>query len=50
MKRFRRSYDIGHCGDCGRTRLVTRIVFWLNGYTMLVCSECIKPYRKRILR
>lgn len=47
--RWRRRYQLGHCDDCGHTRRVTRIMFWLNGYTMQVCAECIRPYRDRIL-
>ena len=46
----RRRYTLGKCGDCGWTKRVTRITFWVNGYQMDVCATCIKPYRDRILR
>ena len=46
----RRKYCKGKCGDCGHFRNVTQITFWVNGHQMLVCSECIKPYRGRILK
>lgn len=46
----RRKYQPGTCQDCGHSRRVTRIKFWLNGYEMNVCAECIQPYRDRILR
>lgn len=44
-----RTYYKGRCEDCGCYRNVTRIKFWLNGYEMNVCSNCIRPYRKTIL-
>ena len=48
--RGRRKYAEGRCQDCGRYRRVTRIKFWVNGYEMLVCTDCIKPYRRVILK
>jgi hypothetical protein len=47
---MRRVYREGRCGDCGHIKRVTEIVFWVNGMRMLVCAECIKPYRYRILK
>ena len=47
---MKRKYSTGKCGDCGHTRNVTRIKFWLNGFEMLVCAVCIRPYRGRILK
>jgi hypothetical protein len=47
---MRRLYHSGRCADCGHERKVTRIVFWLNAYVMYVCKDCIKPYRKVILK
>lgn len=49
-KRIRRVYAPGRCDDCGWHRSVTRITFWLNGFQMNVCADCIKPYRKVILK
>lgn len=46
---MRRDYRIGRCEDCGRVRLTTAITFWLNGWRMRVCAECIRPYRGVIL-
>ena len=48
MTTARRRYTPDRCDDCGRFRPVTWITFWLNGYRMKVCGECIRPYRKRI--
>ena len=50
IKRFRRRYFSGTCQDCGRHKRVTWVTFWVNGYRMRVCAECIKPYRRVILR
>lgn len=50
-KRWRRVYREGQCEDCGWTKPVTLIMFWLTGpsFKMRVCKDCIKPYRRRIL-
>ena len=48
-RRWRRHYAPGRCGDCGRTRRVTMIWFWVNAYKMRVCADCIKPYRSVLL-
>lgn len=45
----RRKYYLGNCQDCGQYRRVTTVYFWVNGMRYVVCSECIKPYRKVIL-
>lgn len=50
LKRWRRVYRPGTCQDCGQHKRVTLIRFWVNDYRMRVCTECIKPYRDRILR
>ncbi len=50
MATKRRRYQTGHCDDCGNTRRVTRITFWLNAMKMWVCAQCITPYRSVILR
>lgn len=47
---MRRHYSEGRCGDCGWIKRVTRIIFWVNGYQMNACAECIKPYRGSILK
>lgn len=47
---MRRRYVEGRCQDCGWLKRVTRITFWVNGYQMNVCSECIKAYRRVILK
>jgi hypothetical protein len=49
MAKKRRIYRIGTCQDCGRKRNVTRIRFWVNAMPYVVCSDCIRPYRNRIL-
>lgn len=46
---MRRIYKLDNCDDCGWHKRVTPIRFWLNNYRMLVCAQCIRPYRKRIL-
>ena len=47
----RRKYHEGRCDDCSRRdKNVTRIIFWVNGYQMTVCADCIKPYRPVILK
>ena len=43
--KWRRKYRKGQCEDCGWTRNVTRITFWVNDMKYVVCAECIKPYR-----
>jgi hypothetical protein len=50
MSGARRKYERGKCGDCGWEKLVTTIEFWVNGYKMRACAECIKPYRDRIMK
>lgn len=47
---MRRHYFIGRCQDCGHTKRVTEVTFWVNGMKYRVCAECIKPYRERILK
>ena len=47
---MRRKYTIGKCQDCGWTKRVTTIIFWVNGMKYTVCALCIKPYRGRILK
>lgn len=48
--RIRRVYKPGVCQDCGWQKRVTTIIFWVNGMRYRVCAECIKPYRKVILK
>ena len=47
---MRRKYFKGRCQDCAHWRNVTRIIFWVNGMPYLVCADCIKPYRDRIMQ
>lgn len=47
--RVRRKYAKGTCQDCGRTRNVTTIYWWVNGNPYVVCAECIDAYRGSIL-
>ena len=48
---IRRKYIEGHrCGDCGRTRRTTIITWWVSGFQMRVCSDCIRAYRADILK
>jgi hypothetical protein len=47
---MRRRYTLGTCQDCGHTKRVTRITFWVNGMRYVVCSTCIRPYRGVILK
>ena len=50
MPKQRRKYEPHtRCEDCGRDRLTTVVFFWANSYRMRVCSDCIQPYRDRIL-
>lgn len=44
-RRRRRHYTLGYCQDCGHSKPVTTVTFWLGGMRYRVCSECIKPYR-----
>ena len=45
----RRVYKVARpCQDCGRSRPVTRIFFWVNGMPYLVCGECVRMYRRVI--
>lgn len=48
----RRKYhtDNGRCDDCGHAIPTTVIHFWGNNMRYVVCKDCIKPYRKRILK
>jgi hypothetical protein len=46
----RRKYFTGHCRDCGRVKRVTTAIFWTTGMQYDVCAECIKAYRKVILK
>jgi transcription elongation factor Elf1 len=48
-KRWRRKYYIGTCQDCGHTRSVTTVFFWVNKMRYVVCADCIKAYRTVIL-
>lgn len=48
-KRWRRQYAVGTCQDCGRTRRVTVVRFWVNYMRYVVCAECIQPYRPVLL-
>lgn len=48
--RRRRQYVQGRCEDCGRTKRVTTVIFWATGMRYDVCAECIKPYRRVILK
>ena len=50
MARRRRKYALGNCDDCGWRKRVTRVIFWVNGFTQNYCAECIKPYRGVILK
>lgn len=50
LKRWRRRYRPGTCQDCGRSRPVTVAIFWVNAYHMRLCGECIRPYRRQLLR
>lgn len=43
-------YDSAGCQDCGRRRPWTVITFWTTGYRYRVCGDCIRPYRRVILR
>lgn len=39
------------CQDCGRWGLnVTDATFWVNGYRMRLCRDCIRLYRKVLLK
>lgn len=49
MTRWRRRYRIGRCQDCGHTRRVTVVRFWVNYMRYVVCLECIEAYRGVIL-
>jgi hypothetical protein len=48
----RRQYRIGRrCQDCGRDwKPTTTITFWVNGLRYRVCGECIRAYRRVILK
>jgi hypothetical protein len=48
----RRRYTLTgrRCQDCGNYRPATTITFWASGYRYRVCSDCIRPYRRMILR
>jgi hypothetical protein len=46
----RRKYFNGKCADCGWQKRVTEIIFWATGMKYIVCAECLKPYRKAILK
>lgn len=48
--RKRRKYSEGRCQDCGWIKRTTEIIFWVNGMRYRVCAQCIKPYRKEILK
>jgi hypothetical protein len=48
--RLRRQYTLGRCQDCGRTKPVTVIIFWVNGMRYRVCGTCIRAYRGVILK
>lgn len=51
MIRWRRHYAPGHCDDCGWTKRVTRIIFWLNGAHVInaeridFCEPCDQAFR-----
>ena len=45
-----RTYLHWPCRDCGYTKRVTVIRFWINSYRMRVCAGSIKPSRDRILK
>lgn len=38
----------GVCQDCGHTKPVRTVHFWVNAMPYRVCKECEKPYRHRI--
>jgi hypothetical protein len=47
----RRIYETGRrCEDCGWEKPTTLAKWWVNGFTMRLCKDCIKPYRKQLLR
>lgn len=48
-KRWRRRYRIGTCQDCGRTRRVTIVRFWVNYMRYVLCGECVRAYRGKLL-
>ena len=50
MPRRRRQYTVGRCQDCGRTRRTTVVIFWSTGMRYRVCVDCIKAYRRVILK
>jgi len=45
-RRYRRG--MGRCQDCGHELPLTKILWWASGEQYLVCSECIRPYRRFI--
>ena len=47
---MRRKYTQGKCQDCGWTKRVTAIIFWVNGMKYTVCARCLQAYRGRILK
>lgn len=47
--RRRRKYIPGRCQDCGHSKPITTIIFWVNAMRYRVCKDCIKPYRRVIL-
>jgi hypothetical protein len=47
---MKRKYEEGHCQDCGHEKQTTVVVFWATGMKYRVCAECIKAYRKVILK
>lgn len=50
VQRRRRIYREGTCQDCGRTMPVTVATWWVSGFKMNLCKDCIKAYRKVLLK
>lgn len=46
---MRRRYQDGTCGDCGRRKSVTLAEWWESGFRMMLCADCIRPYRPVLL-
>jgi len=39
---------LGTCQDCGWTKKVRTVIFWLNDMRYTVCAGCEKSYRHSI--
>ena len=48
--KYHRRYRHGTCQDCGRTRNVTKALWWVSGFAMILCAECLREYRPQLLR